>query len=80
MRDLAALWTGDDATYAIAWDRIGAEVVWINTELGRGGRPRGAELIRAGGNERVSFAVVPGYGHGDGVWAATAAADVWSRF
>ncbi|MFE5493106.1 hypothetical protein ACFQ8S_14630 [Streptomyces virginiae] len=80
MRDLAAVWAGDDATYGIAWDRITAEVVWVNTELGRGDHPRGAELIRAGGNEHVSFTVVPGYGHGDAVWATAAASDVWSRF
>ncbi|MFE2130231.1 hypothetical protein [Streptomyces amritsarensis] len=80
MRDLAAVWAGDDDTYRIAWDRITAEVVWINTELGRGDHPRGAELIRAGGNDRVSFSVVAGYGHGDAVWAGAAASDVWSRF
>uniref|UniRef100_A0AAU2JQY7 Alpha/beta hydrolase n=1 Tax=Streptomyces sp. NBC_00049 TaxID=2903617 RepID=A0AAU2JQY7_9ACTN len=80
MRDLAAIWAGDEATYRIAWDRIRAEVVWVNTALGRGDHPRGAELIRAGGNDRVSFAVVPGYGHGDAVWSGTAAADVWSLF
>ncbi|MFC9818301.1 hypothetical protein ACFWG6_19985 [Streptomyces erythrochromogenes] len=80
MRDLAAVWAGDDDTYRIAWDRITAEVVWINTELGRGDHPRGAELIRAGGNERVSFTVVEGHGHGDAVWSGTAASDVWSRF
>ncbi|MFJ9764988.1 hypothetical protein ACIRUY_14335 [Streptomyces erythrochromogenes] len=80
MRDLAAVWAGDDDTYRIAWDRITAEVVWVNTELGRGDHPRGAELIRAGGNERVSFTVVPDYGHGDAVWSGTAASDVWSRF
>ncbi|WP_405447466.1 hypothetical protein [Streptomyces erythrochromogenes] len=80
MRDLAAVWAGDDDTYRIAWDRITAEVVWVNTELGRGDHPRGAELIRAGGNERVSFTVVPGYGHGDVVWAGTAASEVWSRW
>ncbi|MET9567785.1 hypothetical protein ABZY34_01335 [Streptomyces virginiae] len=79
MRDLAAVWAGDDSTYRIAWDRITAEVVWVNTELGRGDHPRGAELIRAGGNEHVSFTVVPGYGHGDAVWATAAASDVWSR-
>ncbi|WP_330296464.1 hypothetical protein [Streptomyces sp. NBC_00503] len=78
MRDLAALWAGDGKTYAIDWDRIGAEVVWINTELGRGDHSRGAALIRAGGNGRVGFTLVPGYGHGDAVWSATAETDVWS--
>ncbi|MFD8143422.1 hypothetical protein [Streptomyces sp. NPDC059708] len=79
MRDLAAVWAGDGKTYRIDWERIRAEVVWVNTELGRGDEPGGAELVRAAGNDRVSFAVVPGYGHGDAVWSATAAADVWSR-
>ncbi|MCX5198280.1 hypothetical protein OOK31_31060 [Streptomyces sp. NBC_00249] len=80
MRDLAAVWAGDEATYRIDWPRIRAEVVWVNTELGRGDEPHGADLIRAGGNTRVRFALVPGYGHGDAVWSATAAKDVWSLF
>lgn len=78
MRDLAAVWAGDGKTYAIDWERISAEVVWINTELGRGDHTRGPRLIRAGGNGRVRFTVVPGYGHGDPLWSQTAAADVWS--
>ncbi|MFF3678096.1 hypothetical protein ACFYYS_29495 [Streptomyces sp. NPDC002120] len=81
MRDLAAVWAGDDdgdETYRIAWDRIRAEVAWVNTGLGRGDHPRGAELIRAAGNDRVAFTVVPGYGHGDAVWGTGAAKDVWS--
>ncbi|MFD8978813.1 hypothetical protein [Streptomyces sp. NPDC059564] len=77
MRDLAAVWAGDGDTYRIAWERIRAEVVWVNAELGRGDEPRGAELIRAGGNDRVRFTVAPGYGHADVVWAPTAPADVW---
>ncbi|MGW6706993.1 hypothetical protein ACWGDE_19175 [Streptomyces sp. NPDC054956] len=78
MRDLAAIWAGDEKTYEIGWDRIDAEVVWINTELGRGDHSRGAQLIRTGGNDRVGFTVVPDYGHGDAVWSTTAEADVWS--
>ncbi|MEV6578408.1 hypothetical protein AB0M92_09620 [Streptomyces sp. NPDC051582] len=78
MRDLAAIWAGDEATYRIAWDRVRTEVVWVNTALGRGDQPRGADLIRAAGNDRVTFTVVPGHGHGDAVWSRTAAADVWS--
>ncbi|MEU9035569.1 hypothetical protein AB0D45_11830 [Streptomyces sp. NPDC048352] len=77
MRDLAAVWAGDGKAYGIAWERIRCEVVWVNTELGRGDEPRGAELIRAGGNERVRFTTVPGYGHGDAVWSRTAATDLW---
>ncbi|MFJ7588106.1 hypothetical protein ACIQZO_12125 [Streptomyces sp. NPDC097617] len=80
MRDLAAIWAGDGDTYGIDWHRIRTEVLWVNAALGRGDHPRGAELIRAAGNERVTFTVVPGYGHGDVVWGAKAAADVWSRF
>ncbi|MGW1775338.1 hypothetical protein [Streptomyces sp. NPDC002104] len=78
LRDLAAIWAGDEKTYAIDWAAISAEVVWINAELGRGDHSRGPRLIRAGGNERVRFTVVPGYGHGDPLWSQTAAADVWS--
>jgi hypothetical protein len=77
LRDLAAVWAGDGTAYRIAWERIRAEVVWVNMELGRGDHPRGAELIRAAGNPRVSFTVVPGYGHGDPTFGATADRDVW---
>ncbi|WP_199549813.1 hypothetical protein [Streptomyces sp. N35] len=77
LRDLCAIWAGDDATYRIAWDRIRAEVVWINMELGRGDHPLGADLIRRNGNRHVTFQVVPGYGHGDPVWGEQAAAEVW---
>ncbi|WP_327306662.1 hypothetical protein OG730_26990 [Streptomyces sp. NBC_01298] len=77
LRDLASVWAGDGKTYAIDWERITAEVVWVNAELGRGDHARGPRLIRAGGNPRVRFAVVPGYGHGDPLWSQTAAADVW---
>nr|WSX51799.1 hypothetical protein OG409_24440 [Streptomyces sp. NBC_00974] len=80
MRDLAAIWAGDEETYAIDWERIHAEAVWINAELGRGDHARGPRLIRAGGNQRVGFTVVPDHGHGDVVWSATAAAVVWSLF
>ncbi|MCX5378283.1 hypothetical protein [Streptomyces sp. NBC_00091] len=78
MRDLAAVWAGDGKAYEIAWDRIRCEVVWVNTELGRGDEPHGAALIREAGNDRVRFTTVPGYGHGDAVWSTTAATDVWS--
>ncbi|MBC9715615.1 hypothetical protein H9Y04_24020 [Streptomyces sp. TRM66268-LWL] len=74
LRDLCAVWAGDDV---IAWDRIGAEVVWVNMELGRGGFPLGAELIRRGGNRHVTFQVVPGYAHGDPVWGEQADGEVW---
>ncbi|MFF3211172.1 hypothetical protein ACFYYB_10970 [Streptomyces sp. NPDC002886] len=77
LRDLTAVWAGDGKSYAIDWERITAEVVWVNAELGRGDHARGPRLIRAGGNTRVRFAVVPGYGHGDPLWSQTAAADVW---
>ncbi|SDJ89381.1 thioesterase domain-containing protein [Streptomyces indicus] len=77
LRDLCAIWAGDEATYRIAWERIRAEVVWVNMELGRGDFPLGAELIRRGGNRHVTFQVVPGYGHGDPVWGEQAHAEVW---
>ncbi|WP_328970378.1 hypothetical protein [Streptomyces sp. NBC_00239] len=77
MRDLAAVWAGDEGTYRIAWDRIRAEVVWVNTELGRGDQPRGADLIRAAGNPRVTFTVIPGHGHADPLLSPTAAPAAW---
>ncbi|KOU54469.1 hypothetical protein ADK54_01540 [Streptomyces sp. WM6378] len=77
LRDLMSVWAADGTGYAVDWAGIRAEVVWVNMELGRGDHPRGAELIRAGGNGRVGFRVVAGYGHGDPVWGTTAAADVW---
>ncbi|NGO74998.1 hypothetical protein G6045_04780 [Streptomyces sp. YC504] len=77
LRDLCAIWAGDDATYRIAWDRIRAEVVWINMELGRGDHPLGADLIRRNGNRHVTFQVVPGYAHGDPVWGEQADVEVW---
>ncbi|MCX5153054.1 hypothetical protein OG914_03355 [Streptomyces sp. NBC_00291] len=77
MRDLAAIWAGDEATYRIAWDRIRADVVWVNAELGRGDESRGADLIRACGNTRVTFTTVPGLGHADVVWSPTAPTTVW---
>ncbi|MEV6571135.1 hypothetical protein [Streptomyces sp. NPDC051577] len=77
MRDLAAIWAGDEETYRIAWDRIRAEVVWVNAGAGRGDEPRGADLIRACGNARVTFTTVPGYGHGDVVWSPAAPTEIW---
>ncbi|MCB5169291.1 hypothetical protein LG634_31335 [Streptomyces bambusae] len=77
MRDLAAVWAGDEGTYRIAWERVRAQVVWVNTELGRGDQPRGAELIRAAGNPRVTFTVLPGLGHADPLWSPTAEDEVW---
>jgi pimeloyl-ACP methyl ester carboxylesterase len=78
IRDLLAIWAGDESVYRIDWSNIRAEVAWVNAELGRGDHPHGADLIRQAGNEDVSFAVVPGYGHGDPVWSTTAAEDYWS--
>ncbi|MFJ2741037.1 hypothetical protein ACIO3O_15330 [Streptomyces sp. NPDC087440] len=77
LRDLAAIWAGDTATYPFDWSGIRTEVVWVNAALGRGDEPHGAELIRAGGNRRVTFRVVPDYGHADPVWSDTADQDVW---
>ncbi|GAA3490546.1 thioesterase domain-containing protein [Streptomyces cremeus] len=77
LRDLAAIWAGDTTTYPFDWSGIRTEVVWVNAALGRGDEPHGAELIRAGGNRRVTFRVVPGHGHADPVWSGTADRDVW---
>ncbi|MGK4579442.1 alpha/beta hydrolase [Kitasatospora sp. HPMI-4] len=77
LRDLAAVWAGRDDVYRIDWAAIRAEVVWINTELGRGDHDLAARLIREGGGGPVGFSVLPGYGHGDVVWAATAEHEVW---
>ncbi|MER5642410.1 thioesterase domain-containing protein [Kitasatospora sp. NPDC002227] len=74
LRDLASVWAGGRL---IDWAAIRAEVLWVNAELGRGDHPLGAELIRRGGS-RVDCRVVPGYGHGDVVWGATAEADIWT--
>ncbi|MFJ4183738.1 hypothetical protein [Kitasatospora sp. NPDC089509] len=76
LRDLAALWAGRTDTHRIDWAAIRADVVWVNAESGRGDHDLGARLVRAGG-ARVDYRVVPGYGHGDVVWSATAERDVW---
>ncbi|WP_437930169.1 hypothetical protein WMF37_13360 [Sorangium sp. So ce291] len=76
MRDLLAIWSGAPA-YVIDWSNIRAKVVWINTALGRGDHPRGAQLIAEAGNADVRFRVVPGYGHADPVFGRRAEADVW---
>ncbi|WP_437736401.1 hypothetical protein [Sorangium sp. So ce1335] len=76
MRDLLAVWAGAPA-YTIDWSNIDAQVVWVNTELGRGDHPRGAQLIEEGGNADVRFSVVPGYGHADPVFGQRAHIDVW---
>ncbi|MEY9949471.1 alpha/beta hydrolase [Kitasatospora sp. GAS1066B] len=76
LRDLAAVWAGRTDVYRIDWSAIRADVRWVNTELGRGDHGLGARLIRAGG-ARVDYRVVPGYGHGDIVWAPTAEQEVW---
>jgi hypothetical protein len=76
LRDLAAVWAGLTEVHRIDWAAIRAEVVWVNAEFGRGDHDLGARLIRRGG-ARVDYRVVPGYGHGDVVWSATAERDVW---
>ncbi|RJL34352.1 alpha/beta hydrolase [Bailinhaonella thermotolerans] len=69
--DLFAVWAADPS-YSIDWAAIEAEVVWVNAGLGRGDHPEGAALI-----PRSVFKLVPGYGHGDPVWSATASRDFW---
>ncbi|MFJ9690678.1 hypothetical protein [Kitasatospora sp. NPDC101183] len=76
LRDLAAIWAGRTDVLRIDWAAIRADVVWVNTELGRGDHDFGPRLIREGG-AAVDYRVVPGYGHGDIVWSATAERDVW---
>ncbi|MCC9311508.1 hypothetical protein LN042_31340 [Kitasatospora sp. RB6PN24] len=76
LRDLAALWGGRDEVYRIDWSAIRAEVVWLNGGSGRGDHDLAARLIRAGG-ARVDYRVVPGFGHGDMVWAPQAVNAVW---
>lgn len=67
---------GRTDVYRIDWSAIRADVVWVNAELGRGDHDLGARLIQAGG-ARVDYRVVPGYGHGDVVWAPGAAQEIW---
>ncbi|MFG3229086.1 hypothetical protein ACGF07_30470 [Kitasatospora sp. NPDC048194] len=76
LRDLAALWAGRAEVHRIDWSAIRADVVWLNAELGRGDHDLGPRLVSRGG-ARVDYRVVPGYGHGDVVWSATAERDVW---
>ncbi|MFJ9770279.1 thioesterase domain-containing protein [Kitasatospora sp. NPDC101157] len=76
LRDLAAVWAGRTEVHRIDWAAIRADVVWVNAEFGRGDHDLGARLVRRGG-ARVDYRVVPGYGHGDVVWSATAERDVW---
>ncbi|MFH9352121.1 hypothetical protein [Kitasatospora sp. NPDC017646] len=76
LRDLAAVWAGRTEVHRIDWAAIRADVVWVNAEFGRGDHDLGARLIRRSG-ARVDYRVVPGYGHGDVVWSATAERDVW---
>ncbi|WP_437817642.1 hypothetical protein [Sorangium sp. So ce1078] len=76
MRDLLAVWSGASA-YVIDWGNIKAKVVWVNTELGRGDHPLGAQLIEGAGHADVRFSVVPGYGHADPVYGRSAEVDVW---
>ncbi|GAB3419833.1 alpha/beta hydrolase [Flindersiella endophytica] len=77
IRDLLAIWSGEESVYQIDWSNIRADVSWVNAELGRGDHRQGAELIRQAGNENVQFTVVDDYGHGDPVWSTTAAEDYW---
>ncbi|CAM5674195.1 thioesterase domain-containing protein [Streptomyces viridifaciens] len=76
LRDLAAVWAGRTDVHRIDWAAIRADVVWVNAEFGRGDHDLGARLVRRGG-ARVDYRVVPGYGHGDVAWSATAERDVW---
>jgi pimeloyl-ACP methyl ester carboxylesterase len=76
-RDFWAVNAGNP-DYVIPFQDIKAEVIWLNAELGYAEHSHAAQQIEAGGNQRVTTAIIPGYGHGDMIWSATAAADVWS--
>ena len=77
LRDLAAVWAGRDDVHRIDWSAIRAEVLWVNTGLGRGDHDHGPRLIRERSGAPVRFTVLPSYGHGDVVWSATAQQDLW---
>ena len=77
LRDLAAVWAGREEVHRIDWSAIRAEVIWVNTGLGRGDHDHGPRLIRERAGTPVRFTVLPGYGHGDVVWSATAEQDLW---
>jgi pimeloyl-ACP methyl ester carboxylesterase len=69
-----------NGAYAINWSGINKPVLWVNTELGYGNNLFGATLIRNAGNQQVSTAVIPGYGHLDALSSKTAKEDVWHLF
>lgn len=75
-RDIVAVMSGNGA-YSIDFRAIDEPVNWVNAELGFGDHPYGARLIHQGGNPRVRFTVVPGYGHGDPTYSSTAETDYW---
>jgi hypothetical protein len=76
-RDFWAVNAGNPG-YVIPFQDIKAEVIWLNAELGYAEHSHAAQQIEAAGNRRVTTALIPGYGHADMIWSATAAADVWS--
>jgi pimeloyl-ACP methyl ester carboxylesterase len=75
-RDFWAV-TAGNPDYVIPFEDIKAEVIWLNAELGYAEHSYAAQRIAEAGNPRVTTAIIAGYGHGDMVWSATAAADVW---
>lgn len=77
-RDIWAV-TANNGSPKIRWNRIDAEVIWLNTELGYAHHTWGATRIRRGGNERVTVDVIDGYGHIDMLWGDNAQQDVWQR-
>jgi pimeloyl-ACP methyl ester carboxylesterase len=76
-RDFWAVNAGNP-DYVIAFEKIRAEVTWLNTEFGYNEHFYGAQRIAEAGNPHVTTAIIPGYGHADMVWSATAAEDAWS--
>ncbi|HWR26512.1 MAG TPA: hypothetical protein VN316_01410, partial [candidate division Zixibacteria bacterium] len=76
--DIYGIYAGVSGSYQIQWQSIKVPVKWENFELGIGSRgEEAANLIKQGGNQNVSFWVVPGYAHADGVFSLTAEQDVW---
>lgn len=77
--DISGIFAGVPGSYQIQWQSIKVPVRWENFELGIGSRgEEAANLIKKGGNQNVSFWVVPGYAHADGLYSLTAEQDVWN--
>lgn len=67
----------DNPGYAIAWDKIRAQVTWVNVSGCYDDAGFAPQRIRAGGNMNVTTAVIPDYAHLDVVLAQGAKRDIW---